>query len=108
MEPVTMGAARTITSDVFKNEIQNGKGPAVLDFGAVWCGRCQKLAPAIEQMAAEYAGRVLIGKVDVDQEQELAANFDVMSVPTIVFFQDGKKVDQIVGANPGKIRERIE
>jgi thioredoxin 1 len=103
-----MGAALTITGDVYRNQIENQKGPAVIDFGAAWCGPCQKLAPAIDRMAAEYAGRVLIGKVDVDQEPDLAQMFDVMSVPTVVFFKDGKKVDQITGAFPDKIRERIE
>ena len=107
-ERKTMGAARTITAESFKSEVVDGKGPAVIDFGATWCGPCQRLAPAIDQMAAHYAGKVLIGKVDVDQEQELASQFDVMSVPTILFFVDGKKVDQIIGANPEKIRARIE
>ncbi len=103
-----MGAARTITTESFKTDVLGGKGPAVVDFGATWCGPCQKLAPAIDQMAAHYEGRVLIGKVDVDQEPDLASQFDVMSVPTILFFVDGKKVDQIIGANPEKIRDRIE
>lgn len=104
-----MGAARTITSDVFRTEIQNGKGVAVLDFGAVWCGPCQKLAPAIDRMAADYAGRAIIGKVDVDQEQDLAVRFDVVSVPTIIFFKDGQKVDEFrSGANPDRIREKLD
>lgn len=103
-----MGAAKTVSSEVFKTEVESGKGLAVVDFGAAWCGPCQKLAPAIDRMAAEYAGRVMIGKVDVDEEPELAAKFDVMSVPTILFFKNGQKVDQVIGANPEKIRDRIE
>jgi thioredoxin 1 len=103
-----MGAAKTITAEVFKNEVEKGKGVAVVDFGASWCGPCLKLAPAIDRMAAEYAGRALIGKVDVDQEPDLASQFDVLSVPTILFFKDGRKVDQITGAYEQKIRERIE
>ncbi len=103
-----MGAAKTITADVFKTDVLGGAGPAVVDFGAAWCGPCQALAPAIDRMAAEYAGRVLIGKVDVDAEGDLAAEFDVVSVPTVLFFKGGKKVDQVMGNFPDKIRERIE
>ena len=103
-----MGAAVTVTKDIFENEVRNGSGVAVVDFGATWCGPCQALAPAIDQMAADYDGRAVIGKVDVDQVPELASEFAVMSVPTILFFKDGAKVDQISGNFPDKIRERID
>ena len=101
-----MGTAAKITAEMFEKEVVAGRKPAVVDFGATWCGPCQALAPAIDRLAAEYAGRVLIGKVDVEEEPDLAANFDVMSVPTIIFFKDGKKVDQIQGNFPDKIRKR--
>ncbi|MAG55053.1 MAG: thioredoxin [Planctomycetes bacterium] len=102
-----MGAV-VITNDVFDRDIGSGSGPAVIDFGATWCGPCQALAPEIEKMATEYDGRVLIGKVDVDESTDLATRFSVMSVPTILFFKNGEKVDQISGNFPDKIRERIE
>lgn len=103
-----MGAAKEITKDVFDAEVASGSGIAVVDFGATWCGPCQALAPSIDAMAQEYDGRVLIGKVDVDQSPDLAGQYGVMSVPTILFFKDGQKVDQISGNFPDKIRERIE
>ncbi len=103
-----MGAAKKITTDVFEKEVAKGKGAAVIDFGATWCGPCQALAPALDRLAVDYAGKVLIGKVDVDEEPDLAAQFDVLSVPTVVFFRDGKKVDQIQGNYPDRIRQRIE
>ena len=103
-----MGAAREISKDVFDAEVTGGSGVAVVDFGATWCGPCQALAPSIDAMAQEYDGRVLIGKVDVDQSPDLATQYGVMSVPTILFFKDGQKVDQVSGNFPDKIRERIE
>ena len=103
-----MGAAKEINKDVFATEVTGGSGIAVVDFGATWCGPCQALAPSIDAMAQEYDGRVLIGKVDVDQSPDLATQYGVMSVPTILFFKDGAKIDQISGNFPDKIRERIE
>ena len=103
-----MGAAKEINKVVFDAEVTGGQGVAVVDFGATWCGPCQALAPSIDKMAQEYDGRVLIGKVDVDQSPDLATQYGVMSVPTILFFKDGQKVDQITGNSPDKIRERIE
>lgn len=103
-----MGAAVTVTKEVFENQVAGGTGVAVIDFGATWCGPCQALAPAIDQMAQDYEGKALIGKVDVDEVPELASQFGVMSVPTILFFRDGNKVDQISGNFPDKIRERID
>ena len=103
-----MGAAREITQEVFDSEVSGGTGVAVLDFGATWCGPCQALAPAIDAIAQDYEGRAMIGKVDVDQNQSLATQFGVMSVPTIVFFKDGQKVDQVIGNAPDKIREKID
>jgi thioredoxin 1 len=101
-----MGAAVKMTMESFEKDVVAGRMPAVIDFGATWCGPCQALAPAIDRLAAEYAGRVLIAKVDVEEEPDLAASFDVMSVPTIIFFKDGKKVDQIQGNFPDRIRKR--
>ena len=100
--------AQVIDSSFFEKEVIQGAKAAVVDFGATWCGPCQALAPAIDKMAQDYDGRVIIGKVDVDQEQELAARFNVMSVPTVLFFKDGQKVDQVTGNLPEQIKQKIE
>ena len=82
---------------------------AVVDFSATWCGPCQVLKPTIEALAGELEGKVNIGKVDIDQNQELATRFSVMSVPTIVFFKDGNQVDSLLGVVPKeKIQEKID
>lgn len=95
-----MGQALHITTENFESEIIGNAGVSLVDFGATWCGPCQALAPVIEELAGEYAGKVKIGKCDVDEAQELAQRFGVMSVPTIVFFKGGKKVDSLLGNQP--------
>ncbi len=77
-----------------------GKGLAMVDFWAAWCGPCKMLAPTIEDLAEKYEGRVTVGKVDVDEEGELAARFGVMSIPTVIFFKDGQEFDRKVGFMP--------
>ena len=72
----------------------------VLDFWATWCAPCRMIAPIVEQLAADYAGKVKVAKLDVDNNQRTAAKFNVRSIPTILFFKDGKLVDQVVGAVP--------
>ena len=103
-----MGSAREITQEVFDSEVASGAGVAVIDFGATWCGPCQALAPAIDAMAEEFEGKAIVGKVDVDQNPTLASQFGIMSVPTIVFFKDGQKVDQVSGNAPDKIRDKLK
>jgi thioredoxin 1 len=101
-----------ITDANFTSEIEQGNGLAMVDFWAAWCGPCRIIAPFVEELADEYAGRVTIGKLDVDSNQQTAAKFGVRSIPTILFFKDGKMVDQVVGAVPKaaldrKIQEHI-
>ena len=87
-----------ITSENFKELTASGK-PLVVDFWATWCGPCKRLAPVIEELATEYEGRVHIGKCDVEEDEDLAMQFQVSSIPTIVFFNaQGEPVDRIVGA----------
>lgn len=74
--------------------------PLVIDFSATWCGPCRKIAPVIEELAAEYDGRVCICKCDVDQNEELTARFAIRNVPTVLFIKDGQVVDKSVGAAP--------
>ena len=79
-------------------EAVKGDKPVLVDFFATWCGPCRMIAPAIEQLAGEYEGRAVVGKVDVDEVPELAPRFGVMSIPTIVVMKGGKVVEQAVGA----------
>lgn len=94
--------SKIITSDNFESIKAEGL-PVVIDFSATWCGPCQKIAPVIDQLAEEYAGRVNICKCDVDQNDELTAQYGIRNVPTIIFIdKEGNTVDRMVGAAPKK------
>lgn len=80
---------------------------AMVDFWATWCGPCRMLAPVIEELGEKYEGKALIGKVDVDEEQGLAARFGVMSIPTVIFFQNGKEIDRKVGVIPASAYTQV-
>ncbi len=82
--------------------------PMLVDFWATWCGPCQMLGPVIEQLAEEYEGKdVLVGKVDVDESPELAARYGVMSVPTVILFQNGEEKDRKVGVMPFEVYDEL-
>ena len=87
------------TSETFEKAIA-GDQAVLVDFWATWCGPCRMIAPVIEQVAAEFEGRAVVGKVDVDEEPGLAQRFGVMSIPTLVVMKDGKVVRQAAGARP--------
>ena len=82
------------------------KGLLMVDFWADWCGPCKMLAPLIESLDKEYEGRVTVGKVNVDDEQELAIRYGVMSIPTVIFFKDGQEIDGKVGVMPPQVVTR--
>lgn len=84
----------------FEQLVEKHDGVAVVDFWATWCGPCRMIAPILEQLATEYDGKVKVTKLDVDSNQKTAARFNVRSIPTLLFFKDGKVVDQVVGAVP--------
>ena len=78
----------------------DSKIPVLVDFWATWCGPCMMLAPTIEEIAAEQAGKVKVGKVNVDEEPELASMFSIMSIPTVMVFKGGEVVDTAIGVRP--------
>ena len=88
-----------ITDDNFDNTLKTNS-LLVVDFWAPWCGPCRMVGPVIEQLAAEYAGKVAFGKMNVDENQKVPSNFGIMSIPTIVVFHHGQAVERIVGAYP--------
>src|ERR671936_1142948 len=98
-----MSNAVAVTDATFLAEIEEHKGLAVVDFWATWCGPCRMIAPILDQLAGEYNGRVKVTKLDVDANAKTAMRFNVRSIPMLLFFKDGKVVDQIVGAVPKKM-----
>ncbi|MBP5497959.1 MAG: thioredoxin [Muribaculaceae bacterium] len=80
-----------------KQEIQSGK-PVVIDFWAEWCGPCKSIAPIVEELAKEYEGQVLVGKYDVDDGMDIAAEYNIRNIPTLLFFKGGELVDRSVGS----------
>ncbi|MGM9688010.1 MAG: thioredoxin [Alloprevotella sp.] len=89
-----------IITDANFAELEATGLPIVLDFSATWCGPCKKIAPFIAELADEYEGRVLVGKCDVDENDELTSRFGIRNVPTVLFIKDGQIVDKHVGAAP--------
>ncbi len=98
----------TITAENFEN-LKNGNQPLVVDFWATWCGPCRMVGPVISELAEEYDGRITVGKCDVEENEDIALEFGVRNIPTIVFIKGGQVVDKIVGAQPkAKIQEKFE
>ncbi|MBQ8975557.1 MAG: thioredoxin [Oscillospiraceae bacterium] len=98
-------AETVITKDNFESEVINSDKPVLVDFWASWCGPCKMLAPVIEEIANERSTTLKVGKVNVDEQPELAARFGVMSIPTVIVFKDGKQTQSAIGYRP---KEEIE
>jgi thioredoxin 1 len=94
-----------ITDRNFESEVVRSSLPVLLDFSAEWCGPCKKLAPIVEDLAREYQGRLRVGHLDVESSPATAAQYGVMSVPTLIFFKDGKPAGQLIG---GVSRRQLE
>lgn len=89
-----------ITDANFEQEVIKSDLPVLIDFWAVWCGPCKMIAPFVEQLSGEYEGKVKVGKVDVDNNPNISMQFGIRSIPTLLVFNGGKVVDQIIGAVP--------
>lgn len=100
------GGPISVTDGNFAAEIEQGSGLSIVDFWAAWCGPCRMVAPIIEQLAGEYSGRMKVAKLDVDANQGVATKYNIRSIPSILFFKDGKHVDTVVGAVPKQLLDR--
>lgn len=93
----------------FERTVLKSQSPTVVDFYADWCGPCRAVSPVIESLSQEYAGRVNFAKVDTDANQVLAQRFDIVSIPTVMIFKEGRVVDRIIGAMPAQVyKKRID
>jgi len=89
-----------LSMDNFEDEVKNSPVPVLVDFWAAWCGPCRMIAPIVDQLADEFDGKVKVAKLNVDENRELAAQFKVMSIPSLLLFRNGEVVNQMVGARP--------
>ncbi|MCH5274019.1 MAG: thioredoxin [Lachnospiraceae bacterium] len=89
--------AEFLVEDDFREKVVNTKGTILVDFFATWCGPCKMVAPVVEQSAEEYKGKAAVYKLDVDEAQTVAQEYKIMSIPTLIFFKDGKESERIVG-----------
>ncbi len=104
-----MGEPLHLTEITFQKEVLESPVPVVIDFWATWCGPCKIIAPSINEMANEYEGKAKICKVDVDSNQQIAIQYGIRSIPTVLFFKNGEVVDLIIGAVPkNKLTSTLE
>lgn len=98
-----------ITDETFEKEVLQSDIPVVVDFWATWCGPCKMIAPILEEIASEFGDKVKIAKLDVDSNNSTAGKYNIMSIPSLLFFKKGEIVDQVVGAIPkAQLTQKIE
>ena len=102
---VENGGVRTVTDQNFSDEVIEAQGLNIVDFWAVWCGPCKQIAPTVEALAAEYKGKLKVGKMDIDHHQITPQRYGIRSIPTLLIFKKGQVVGQIIGAVP---RSKLE
>lgn len=102
------GQPMHLSDATFDRIVMNASTPVLVDFWAQWCGPCHMIAPAVEALAKEFSGKLLVGKLNVDENQRIASRYGIMSIPTLLVFKDGRVADQIVGALPAPaLRQRV-
>ena len=107
-DPKLFNMEVVVTSENF-DSLKNGNLPLVVDFWAEWCGPCKMISPIISQLAEEYDGRLVVGKCNVEESEELAAEYGIRNIPTLLFFKNGQLVDKFVGAaNKVKLQEKFD
>jgi thioredoxin len=89
-----------VTTATWEKEVLNSPGLVMIDFWAVWCGPCRMIAPTVEELSKEYTGKLKVCKLNTDENPDIASRYKIMGIPTLMFFNNGQKVDQIVGAVP--------
>jgi thioredoxin 1 len=97
-----------VTDASFGLEVADSRLPVLVDFWAAWCGPCKMIAPVVEKLAGQYAGRMKFCKLNIDENPQTAGKFQVMSIPTLLFFNNGQVADKVVGANPQALKAKIE
>ncbi|MDN3607549.1 thioredoxin [Kaistella yonginensis] len=95
--------ALEITDQSFQEMVLNSDKPVLVDFWAVWCGPCRTLGPIIEEVATDFEGRAVVGKVDVDNNQQVSVDYGIRNIPTVLIFKNGEVVDKIVGVAPKEV-----